>query len=45
MFLAMLDADEGRREPSLGTKTMQINYNGLIFPIARITSNRTKQKI
>jgi hypothetical protein len=43
IFLAMLDADEGRRKSSLGTKIMQVTYNTVIFPIARIIYNRTRR--
>lgn len=39
IVLAMLDADEGRGKPSLVTKFMQITYNRLIYPIARVIYN------
>jgi hypothetical protein len=39
IFLAMLDADEGREKPSLLTKFMQVTYNRLIYPIARVMYN------
>jgi Domain of unknown function (DUF5069) len=42
ILLAMLDADEGRRKSSLGTKIMQVTNNALIFPIARIIYNRMR---
>ncbi|MGA7202027.1 MAG: DUF5069 domain-containing protein [Candidatus Cybelea sp.] len=44
ILLVILDADEGRRNSSLGTKVMQVTYNALIFPIARIMYNRTRHK-
>lgn len=44
IFLAMLDADEGRRKPSLGTKIMQVTYNAFIFPVARIMYNWTRRE-
>jgi Domain of unknown function (DUF5069) len=44
IFLAMLDADEGRRKSSLGTKIMRVTYNTLIFPIARTMYNRARRE-
>jgi hypothetical protein len=32
-FLAMMDADEGRRKPGIGTSLMTAAYNAVVFPI------------
>jgi hypothetical protein len=32
-FLAMMDADEGRRKPGLGASLMKAAYNAVIFPL------------
>jgi hypothetical protein len=32
-FLAMMDADEGRRKPGLGASLMKATYNAVIFPL------------
>ena len=39
LFLAMIDADEGRGKPSLLAKFMQVTYNRVIYPIARAIYN------
>lgn len=44
ILLAMLDADEGRRKSSLGTKIMQVTYNAFVSPIARIIYNRMRHE-
>lgn len=36
LFLAMLDADEGRMRPTFGTKLMKVTYNLVLFPLARV---------
>lgn len=32
-FLAMMDADEGRRNPGLSASLMKVAYNAVIFPL------------
>jgi Domain of unknown function (DUF5069) len=41
-FLAMLDADEGRRRPTFGTKLMKVIYNLAVFPLARALYHRAR---
>lgn len=41
-FLAMLDADEGRRRPTFGTRLMKVIYNLAVFPLARALYHRAR---
>jgi hypothetical protein len=50
-FLAMMDADEGRRQPGACTSLMKAAYNALVFPLGilmyRVASRKklTKQRL
>lgn len=34
LWLAMIDADEGKRKPGIGTSLLKSTYNSVIFPMA-----------
>lgn len=43
-FLAMIDIDEGRRKPGLGTSLMKAAYNALVFPIGMVLYRSASRK-
>jgi hypothetical protein len=43
-FLAMTDADEGRRPPGLGTTFLRLVYNGLVMPPTYPLYRRAEQR-
>jgi Domain of unknown function (DUF5069) len=43
-FLAMMDADEGRRKPGLGVALMKAVYNTVVFPIGVLMYRSASRK-
>jgi Domain of unknown function (DUF5069) len=43
-FLAMIDADEGRRKPGLGALLLKSAYNAVIFPIGILMYRSASRK-
>lgn len=44
LFLAMMDADEGRRPPGVGTTLLRLVYNGLIMPPGYLLYRRAERR-
>jgi hypothetical protein len=44
LFLAMMDADEGRRPPSVGTTLLRLAYNGLVMPPGYLVYRRAERR-
>ena len=44
LFLAMMDADEGRRPPGLRTTLLRVAYNGLVMPPGYLVYRRAERR-
>jgi hypothetical protein len=44
LFLAMMDADEGRRPPGAGTTLLRWSYNGLVMPPGYLVYRRAERR-
>lgn len=44
-FLAMMEADEDRRSPGLGTSFLKATYNTVIFPLGVLMYRRSRKRL